>query len=155
MSPGSLFGAGLWAPERSPPPVRQVSRRGRGRRPVGRPSGKVRRPCHSFVLRLQGIREVIYALGGRMGGRAVRLSSALVLCSLGFFADEMRQAGNDGPLVLFTTLALYAAWRCLHDRDDVPLAENQPPPPREHAEASVERFLTPFSHVVIVLKSRV
>jgi len=87
---------------------------------------------------------LIYVLGRRMGGRAVGLSSALVLCSLGFFVGEMRQASNDGPLVLFTTLALYAAWRCLHDRDDVLFAENQPPPPRVHAETSVEWFLTPF-----------
>ena len=35
---------------------------------------------------------------------------------LGFFVGEMRQASNDGPLVLFTTLALYAAWRRLERR---------------------------------------
>ena len=46
-----------------------------------------------------------------MGGRELGLASALVLCSLGFFVGEMRQASNDGPLVFFTTLALYAAWR--------------------------------------------
>ena len=54
---------------------------------------------------------LIYALGRRMGGREVGLASALVLCSLGFFVGEMRQASNDGPLALFTTLALDAAWR--------------------------------------------
>jgi 4-amino-4-deoxy-L-arabinose transferase-like glycosyltransferase len=69
---------------------------------------------------------LVYALGRRMGGRAVGLSSALVLCSSGFFVGEMRQASNDGPLVFFTTLALYAVWRRLHDRDDVSSAENQP-----------------------------
>jgi len=69
---------------------------------------------------------LIYALGRRMGGRAVGLSSALVLCSSGFFVGEMRQASNDGPLVLFTTLALYAVWRRLHDRDEVSPATNQP-----------------------------
>ncbi len=54
---------------------------------------------------------LIYALGRRMAGRTVGLTSALVLCSVGFFVGEMRQASNDGPLVLFTTLALSAAWR--------------------------------------------
>jgi 4-amino-4-deoxy-L-arabinose transferase-like glycosyltransferase len=52
-----------------------------------------------------------------MAGRAVGLASAFVLCSLGFFVGEMRQASNDGPLVLFVTLALYAAWRALNDED--------------------------------------
>ena len=55
---------------------------------------------------------LIYALGLRMAGRELALASGLVLCSMGFFVGEMRQAGNDAPLVLFTTLALYAAWRC-------------------------------------------
>ena len=45
------------------------------------------------------------------------LASAFVLCSMGFFVGEMRQAGNDGLLVLFTTLALYAAYRALQDDD--------------------------------------
>ena len=66
---------------------------------------------------------LIYALGRRMAGRAVGLASALVLCSLGFFVGEMRQASNDGPLVLFTTLALYAAWRRFHARIEVSPAE--------------------------------
>ena len=44
------------------------------------------------------------------------LASAMVLCSLGFFVSEMRQASNDGPLALFTTLALFAAWHLLHDQ---------------------------------------
>ena len=56
---------------------------------------------------------LIYALGLRMGGRELARSSALVLCSLAFFVGEMRQASNDGQLALFTTLALYAAWRRL------------------------------------------
>ena len=56
---------------------------------------------------------LIYALGLRMGGRELARSSALVLCSSAFFVGEMRQASNDGPLALFTTLALYAAWRRL------------------------------------------
>ncbi len=61
-----------------------------------------------------GMVALVYALGCRLGGRSVGLSSGLVLTSLGFFISELRQAGNDGPLALFTTLALYAAWRRLH-----------------------------------------
>ncbi len=53
------------------------------------------------------------SLGRRMGGRALGLASAFVLCSMGFFVGEMRQASNDGLLVLFATLALYAAYRRL------------------------------------------
>ena len=56
---------------------------------------------------------LVYALGWRMRSREMALASALVLCSTGFFVGEMRQASNDGPLVLFVTLALYAAWRRL------------------------------------------
>ena len=70
--------------------------------------------CGSPV-RWQGALTValIYALGLRMGGRELARSSALVLCSLAFFVGEMRPASNDGQLALFTTLALYAAWRRL------------------------------------------
>jgi 4-amino-4-deoxy-L-arabinose transferase-like glycosyltransferase len=60
---------------------------------------------------------MVYFLGRRMAGRAVGLAAALVLCSLGFFVGEMRQAGNDGPLAMFTTLALLAAWRLLDEGD--------------------------------------
>ena len=76
---------------------------------------------------------IVYLLGLCMGGRSLGLSSAFVLCSLGFFVGEMRQASNDGLLVLFTTLALYAAYRRLHDhtgdfhRDD----HRSPVPVRE------------------------
>jgi 4-amino-4-deoxy-L-arabinose transferase-like glycosyltransferase len=56
---------------------------------------------------------LIYALGRRMGGRSVGLASAMILGSASLFVGEMRQAGNDGPLALFTTMALYAAWRLL------------------------------------------
>src|SRR5579883_202998 len=56
---------------------------------------------------------LVYALGRRMGGRSLGLAAAMVLCSLGFFVAEMRQAGNDGPLAMFTTLALCAAWHLL------------------------------------------
>jgi 4-amino-4-deoxy-L-arabinose transferase-like glycosyltransferase len=73
-----------------------------------------------WVVRLPGAFSalatvgLIYALGRRMGGRAVGLAAGLVLCSLGFFISELRQAGNDGPLTLCTTVAIYAAWRRLH-----------------------------------------
>ena len=36
----------------------------------------------------------------------------------GLLHRELRQAGNDGPLAFFTTLALYAAWRRLHGEVD-------------------------------------
>jgi 4-amino-4-deoxy-L-arabinose transferase-like glycosyltransferase len=49
-----------------------------------------------------------------MGGRRLGLISAMSLCTTGLFITELRQAGNDGPLALFTTLALYAAWNRLH-----------------------------------------
>jgi 4-amino-4-deoxy-L-arabinose transferase-like glycosyltransferase len=58
---------------------------------------------------------IVYLLGRRMGGGGLGLASGFVLCSMGFFVGEMRQASNDAPLVLFTTLALYAAYRLIHD----------------------------------------
>jgi 4-amino-4-deoxy-L-arabinose transferase-like glycosyltransferase len=60
-----------------------------------------------------GTVALIYALGVRIGGRAVGLASALILGSAGLFVGEMRQAGHDGPLAFFTTLSIYAAWRAL------------------------------------------
>ncbi len=75
-----------------------------------------------WIVRLPGAAcalatmALVYVLGRRMGGRPVGLASALVLGSLGFFVAEMRQAGNDGPLALFTTLALFAAWRLLDEK---------------------------------------
>jgi 4-amino-4-deoxy-L-arabinose transferase-like glycosyltransferase len=60
---------------------------------------------------------LVRALGGRMAGESVGRASALVLCSTAFFVSEMRQAGNDAPLAFFTTLALYGAWRRLHDEE--------------------------------------
>jgi 4-amino-4-deoxy-L-arabinose transferase-like glycosyltransferase len=77
-----------------------------------------------FVVRLPGALSalvtvaLVYSLGRRMAGREVGLASALVLCSFGFFVGEMRQASNDGPLVLFTTLALCAAWRRFSTEDE-------------------------------------
>jgi 4-amino-4-deoxy-L-arabinose transferase-like glycosyltransferase len=76
-----------------------------------------------WIIRLPGALAgvatvaLIYALGRRMGARALGLSSAYVLCSTGFFLGEMRQASNDCLLTLFVTLALYAAYRCLHDEN--------------------------------------
>ena len=62
---------------------------------------------------------LIFALGRHMGGRALGLASAFVLCSMGFFVGEMRQASNDSLLVLFTTMALYAAYRSFKaERED-------------------------------------
>lgn len=66
------------------------------------------------ALSALGMVALVYALGCRLGGRSIGRASALVLTSMGFFVSELRQAGNDGPLAFFTTLALYAAWRRLH-----------------------------------------
>jgi 4-amino-4-deoxy-L-arabinose transferase-like glycosyltransferase len=60
---------------------------------------------------------VIYLMGRSIAGRAMGLASAFVLCSLGFFVGEMRQASNDSLLALFTTLALYASFRRLRGED--------------------------------------
>jgi 4-amino-4-deoxy-L-arabinose transferase-like glycosyltransferase len=87
----------------------------------------------ALLLRLTGQREewlvrlpgalaglatvgLVYALGARMGGRKLALVATLVLCTTGLFIVELRQAGNDGPLALCTTLSMYAAWRSLNDR---------------------------------------
>jgi 4-amino-4-deoxy-L-arabinose transferase-like glycosyltransferase len=79
----------------------------------------VRLPSALSALGMVGL---VYALGTRIGGRSVGLASGLALASMGFFISELRQAGNDGPLAFFTTLALYAAWRRLHG-DGVSIAE--------------------------------
>jgi hypothetical protein len=42
-----------------------------------------------------------------------------------FFVGELRQAGNDGPLALFTTMALCAAW-CRLQIEDARSADAQP-----------------------------
>lgn len=76
------------------------------------------------ALSAVGMVALVYALGLRLGGRALGLTAGLVLCTFPFFIAEMRQAGNDGPLAFFTTLAIYAAYRRLN-RDDAadPTAE--------------------------------
>ena len=61
------------------------------------------------ALSALGIVALVYGLGRRIGGREVGLVSGLALCSTFIFITEMRQAGNDGPLAFFTTLAIYAA----------------------------------------------
>ena len=65
------------------------------------------------ALSALGIVGLVYGLGRRIGDRSVGLASGLALTSMGFFVSELRQAGNDGPLAFFTTLALYGAWRRL------------------------------------------
>ncbi len=57
---------------------------------------------------------LVYRLGRGLGGRPVGLASGFALASSAYFVVEMRQAGNDGLLTLFTTLALLAAWERLH-----------------------------------------
>ena len=57
---------------------------------------------------------LVYWLGRGLGGRSVGLASGFALASSAYFLVEMRQAGNDGLLALFTTLALLAAWKRLH-----------------------------------------
>jgi 4-amino-4-deoxy-L-arabinose transferase-like glycosyltransferase len=77
-----------------------------------------------WVVRLPGALAgvatvaIVFLLGRHMGGRALGLTSAFVLCSMGFFVGEMRQASNDCLLVPFATLALYAAYRRLHDENE-------------------------------------
>ena len=56
---------------------------------------------------------LIYALGLRVRDRELALAASFVLCSTAFFVGEMRQASNDTLLALFTTLALFAAWRTI------------------------------------------
>jgi 4-amino-4-deoxy-L-arabinose transferase-like glycosyltransferase len=92
----------------------------------------VRLPSALAALGMVGL---VYGLGCRLGGRPVGLSSGLALTSLAFFDVELRQAGNDGPLAFFTTLALYCAWRRLNggariDADpDADPDESAPAPP--------------------------
>ena len=76
-----------------------------------RDEGMVRLPSALAALGMVGL---VYGLGRRIGDRSVGLASGLALTSMVFFVAELRQAGNDGPLAFFTTLALYAAWRRLH-----------------------------------------
>lgn len=66
------------------------------------------------ALAAVGVTMLVYGLGRRIGGRTVGIASGLAFCSMFYAITEHRQAGNDGPLAFFTTLALYAIWRRLH-----------------------------------------
>lgn len=89
----------------------------------------VRLPSAASAL---GMVALVYALGRSMGGRSVGLAAGLALTSFGFFVSELRQAGNDGPLAFFTTLAIYAAWRRLEpDGRAGPQAEPAARPPTQ------------------------
>ncbi|WP_169977494.1 ArnT family glycosyltransferase [Tautonia rosea] len=75
------------------------------------------------ALSAVGVTLLVYGLGRRLGGRSVGLAAGLAYCTTFYVITEHRQAGNDGPLAFFTTLALYAAWRRLHgDREGAELA---------------------------------
>ncbi len=54
---------------------------------------------------------LVYTWGRSVEGRAVALASGFALASTASFVVEMRQAGNDGFLTVFTTLGLFAASR--------------------------------------------
>jgi 4-amino-4-deoxy-L-arabinose transferase-like glycosyltransferase len=84
----------------------------------------VRLPSAASAL---GMVWLAYALGRHLAGRSAGLAAGLVLSSSTFFVVELRQAGNDGPLAFFTTLALYAAWRRLHREPAEAQAEFIPP----------------------------
>jgi 4-amino-4-deoxy-L-arabinose transferase-like glycosyltransferase len=104
----------------------------------------VRLPSALAALGMVGL---VYGLGCRLGGRSVGVASGLALCSIVFFITELRQAGNDGPLAFFTTLALYAAWRRIRppeheDQDeDSPAAEPALEPVQKPAGARGWSFL--------------
>jgi 4-amino-4-deoxy-L-arabinose transferase-like glycosyltransferase len=72
-----------------------------------------------WVVRIPGalsglaIVALIYGLGRRLGGRPVGLASAFVLCSMGYFVAELRQAGDIGPQALLMTLVICAVWKRL------------------------------------------
>lgn len=89
--------------------------------------------CDEWIIRLPGALAALgtvaltYSLGRRIGGRSVGLCAAMVLGTTPLFITELRQAGNDGPLALFATLALYAAYRWLEPKSE------EPKPPRRLA----------------------
>lgn len=83
------------------------------------------------ALAAVGVALLVYDLGRRLGGRWVGVASGLAYCSTFYAITEHRQAGNDGPLAFFTTMALYAAWRRLHgDRvgPGLPMPSEEPGP---------------------------
>ena len=91
----------------------------------------VRLPCASSALATIAL---VYLMGAKIGGRGLALAAAMALSTMWLFITELRQAGNDGPLGLCTTLALYAAWCRLHgtartSRSATGKMENDPPGP--------------------------
>jgi hypothetical protein len=78
------------------------------------------------ALSALGMVAIVFGLGRRIGGREVALASGFALVSLSFFIVEMRQAGNDGPLAFFVSLAVYCAWRRLHGGDVTEGAQAMP-----------------------------
>ena len=95
----------------------------------------VRLPCAFSALATVAL---VYVLGARIGGRGLALAAAMALCTMWLFISELRQAGNDGPLGLYTTLALYAAWCRLHGTARTSLSatgklEDDSPRPRSWA----------------------
>ncbi len=71
----------------------------------------VRLPGASAALAILGL---VYLWGRRLGGRALGLTATSSLIAMPVYLLEMRQAGNDGLLALWTILALWAAWSRLH-----------------------------------------
>ncbi len=63
---------------------------------------------------------LVFDLGRRIGGRSIGFVSGLVFCATFYAITEHRQAGNDGPLSFFTSLAIYAGWRRLHRQGPYP-----------------------------------
>ncbi|GIW86029.1 MAG: hypothetical protein KatS3mg108_0353 [Isosphaeraceae bacterium] len=84
------------------------------------------------ALSALGMVALTYGLGRRIAGRQAGLASASALLSILYFVVEMRQAGNDGPLAFFVTLAVYAGWRRLHGH-----------PPQEPPGLPAERLGSP------------
>ena len=65
---------------------------------------------------------LVYLLGATIGGRGLALAASMAICTMWLFITELRQAGNDGPLGLFTTM------RCMrhgagYTEDSLPLGE--------------------------------
>jgi 4-amino-4-deoxy-L-arabinose transferase-like glycosyltransferase len=94
---------------------------------------------------------LIYALGRLIGGRPLALASSFILCTMGFFVGEMRQAGNDGPLVLFTCLALYAALRCFHANHDTSQVDDEAAARQEIRAVQVSTFWNVVFHTALGL----
>ena len=112
---------------------------------------------NEWIVRLPGALAgvatvaLIYALGKFMGGRPLALASSFILCTMGFFVGEMRQAGNDGPLALFTCLALYAAFRRFHDNDDASPVDREGNAPKEDRALQGSTFWSVLFHTALGL----